>query len=310
MCLANYFKHPKHGECTPCKTGSYIGVVCPHIGTTVEALELREGYWRTGATSTEIYKCAEKDFCLGGNETTKYCRAGHKGPLCSVCVDKYYARTNGYCAKCETSGWQIPVIILCLMLTIMLVVFTCHKFKIYKKFRNKTAKLLQSRGKQIFVFAQIIVTMSVVFGFSEVFPTSYLELLDIISFVALNIPITAGKEFIRQKLKKIMQIVQLLTRPHFARSPNRQRVFHKSHIADVCWVAGDERCATFRHCASPSSAKDDHCKVGRERKKAFLRAGLYTRRGNRLLLAARNIASALFHVLLRALRPSWAAADH
>lgn len=53
-------------------------------GTTLAALTLDKGYYRTSNRSHDVHKCYNEDACVGGNDTEKYCASGYQGP----CEDK------------------------------------------------------------------------------------------------------------------------------------------------------------------------------------------------------------------------------
>ena len=107
-----------------------------------------------------------------------------------MCDTSYYASTAGSCEKCDESGWLFSVILLSGLLAIFFVFTTCYKFKL----ASRVNRTLKSRAKQIFVFTQILVTMSAVYAIK--FPSQFESLLNALSFVALNIRVTTGTECI------------------------------------------------------------------------------------------------------------------
>ena len=187
ICLDGYFKHPHRDECVQCDSGPFKGVVCPHLATTIESVTLEKGYWRTSAESTKIYACVDKLVCRGGNDTSAICADGHRGVLCSVCEDGYYA-AGAACEDCETSGWLFPVIVCSVFAVIIILAILLYKCSKKRSVRSRLSRILRSRGKQIFVFVQVVVTMSTVYGFTDIWPDIYLNFLSYLSFFVLEFP--------------------------------------------------------------------------------------------------------------------------
>jgi hypothetical protein len=69
------------------------------LGMSLQTLDLLPGRWRVTTNSTIIYRCWTEDFCLGGDNTSTYCKPGHTGPYCEVCKDGY-AKSYGACVEC------------------------------------------------------------------------------------------------------------------------------------------------------------------------------------------------------------------
>ncbi|GMI28688.1 hypothetical protein TrRE_jg7744, partial [Triparma retinervis] len=71
VCPAKSFYNPtigKDGECTSCDT--LRGVDCSMPGQSLESLRIKEGFWRTSASSTTIYRCYKPEACVGGVNKT------------------------------------------------------------------------------------------------------------------------------------------------------------------------------------------------------------------------------------------------
>ena len=78
-------------KCTICEPGYFMNLVgacdkCPDGATcsgltTIQDLDLREGYWRISDTSTETLECPNKPACVGGSggNNSDYCALGHGG---------------------------------------------------------------------------------------------------------------------------------------------------------------------------------------------------------------------------------------
>lgn len=49
-------------------------------GIIVSNLDLKEGYYRTSASSQVVIECYYKEACTGGSTAEKYCADGYEGP--------------------------------------------------------------------------------------------------------------------------------------------------------------------------------------------------------------------------------------
>ena len=73
------------------------GSKCYESGITLENLPLKKDYWRATVYSDELYLCSLTSACGGGAGNlsaaapteTRYCKRGHEGVLCGVCMDDY-----------------------------------------------------------------------------------------------------------------------------------------------------------------------------------------------------------------------------
>ena len=105
--------------CKPCDDlGS--GVDTCRKATTLEALPVKERYWRATELEETIYRCYYRKSCKGAEpglnqNQTSYgdglCRKGHKGPLCNVCDNHYFSFTNLTCDECAGVSTAIFVLI-------------------------------------------------------------------------------------------------------------------------------------------------------------------------------------------------------
>ncbi|GMI09257.1 hypothetical protein TrLO_g2039 [Triparma laevis f. longispina] len=97
-----------------CPTGEYVqfsentcqkepeGVETTIDAMTVKTLNVKEGYWRTNASSFEVLPCLSPEHCLGGPNPAYQCKEGHTGPLCAVCQDGFASTGSGMFFKCST----------------------------------------------------------------------------------------------------------------------------------------------------------------------------------------------------------------
>lgn len=74
-------------------------------GATPATLNLTVGHWRVSPSSLELVRCLDEASCLGGVNTSSYCREGHTGPLCAVCEQGFTRSGGGGCEEC--AGGQV-----------------------------------------------------------------------------------------------------------------------------------------------------------------------------------------------------------
>lgn len=149
-------------ECWPCPNNAD----CPYGSTTLSNISLRPGLWRMGGQTLSFEKClghrslgacvaadgtitkecsrAVSDTpCLGravwqdlnpdvGEGDPYFCRKGHGGPLCEMCVasDQYFEWRSAKCKDCP-SGARIAMIYLLLVLLPALfvaLIIAAHRF--------------------------------------------------------------------------------------------------------------------------------------------------------------------------------------
>lgn len=93
-------------DCEACLAGFFLdGDACR---STVEALTLRDGYWRSSETSTKTEVCAQAKDCAGGRAGggDALCAGNTRGPACALCERGYAAHGSSDgdtlgCARCE-----------------------------------------------------------------------------------------------------------------------------------------------------------------------------------------------------------------
>jgi type II secretory pathway pseudopilin PulG len=89
--------------------GTFTCLACPSPGGICNAgldISVAPNYWRASRDSYNFYSCAAPysgDSCIGGN-----CKAGYRGPRCSVCVEGY-GKTGRTCQKCESGALNYVV---------------------------------------------------------------------------------------------------------------------------------------------------------------------------------------------------------
>ncbi|GMH69815.1 hypothetical protein TrLO_g4981 [Triparma laevis f. longispina] len=117
------------GVCTEVEEG----MDSQEIGMSLKNLKLDPGYWRTGLTSIDVCECPVAGACVGGNNSTNYCREGHEGP------------------------YSITILILGVGAALSYGLLFC--FKKMTKDRKGLGKRLKNGVKILFVAAQITVCL-------------------------------------------------------------------------------------------------------------------------------------------------------
>jgi len=72
------------GECKACEEISEEGTDCEEPGVRIENLKVKDGYWRTTPTSTDVRSCKIDGACIGGLTSDIFkdfnCKKGYTGP--------------------------------------------------------------------------------------------------------------------------------------------------------------------------------------------------------------------------------------
>ena len=206
VCPAKSFYNPtvgEDGECTSCDT--LRGVDCSMPGQSLETLRIKEGYWRTSASSTKIYRCYKPEACVGSVNNTKgevaivgthnisapldLCAEGYEGPYCEVC-SQGYSGSFGSCRKCKNDSVAGRISVTIVASTAVVIIIAMIGKKV-TKFRKKSKKGLLIGGKLFVSTVQILVAVPQVFevvlpanfmaflSFFDVFNFSMIEIFDI-----------------------------------------------------------------------------------------------------------------------------------
>ena len=99
--------------CKPCPANA----ICIN-DATLDAIQLRKGFWRLSPASSMIYACRghsageQGPQCVGGVAADKpsphtYCAESHKGPRCEVCTPSrhHFAEDTGKCIACNVTSF-------------------------------------------------------------------------------------------------------------------------------------------------------------------------------------------------------------
>eukprot|EP00961_Rhodomonas_salina_P153906 2073246-Rhodomonas_salina.1 len=107
------------GTCKVCPPNAE----CPY-NTSLQTIVVMPNFWRDSMSTSRLFGCncdvSGRSTCLGSNhsggerqsqketlarDSDRYCVAGHRGPLCSVCSEpsKYFDKTTVQCQHCKPS---------------------------------------------------------------------------------------------------------------------------------------------------------------------------------------------------------------
>ncbi|GMI03344.1 hypothetical protein TrLO_g13981 [Triparma laevis f. longispina] len=99
-------------------------------GMSLANVKIQPGWWRTGKTSIDVRECPVEAACVGGNGTD-YCREGHNGPYCNLCIDGYAKDPFFMCGSCDTSVEE--TVYSCSILVAVALGFFCLTYYFKKK---------------------------------------------------------------------------------------------------------------------------------------------------------------------------------
>ena len=150
-----------------------VGANCTGSGSSLESLELLEGYWRIGSNSTDVRRCPgalSGSRCVGGvssGERVGPCREWLQGPYCSLCNvtdnSRFFDNHDQECKACEDVLLQMVVITL-VVAAIVLAALACYWFKLSRTFRCLARALAwlsrlasqRAKLKQLLGFYQVV----------------------------------------------------------------------------------------------------------------------------------------------------------
>jgi len=106
QCLNDFYAIPENFDdnrqpvdCIDCPEGG----VCDGLNTTVNEVNVDEGYWFSPWESQNTLKFVEcrNEACSGGERDGDNCRDGYKGVLCTECQDDYQRVDTYDCSQCS-----------------------------------------------------------------------------------------------------------------------------------------------------------------------------------------------------------------
>lgn len=86
---------------------------------------LHKGYWRDSINTETLYKCTFPELCIGGGNSSNYCKDGHEGPLCEQCSStrQYFNTYDKTCSDCRIGNLFVVVAAIILAIIFAAVIF-------------------------------------------------------------------------------------------------------------------------------------------------------------------------------------------
>ena len=127
-------------------------------------------------------------------DDTSYCRSGHRGPLCQVCVreDQYFKRADGACIDCPTAGHFIALYF-SISVGVLLIVLLLRSPSVARRLPILRLRLSQKlkavhakpRFKLFISFVQVVVYMGS--SFSIPTPALYATAFEVLSLFYVDL---------------------------------------------------------------------------------------------------------------------------
>uniref|UniRef100_A0A7S1UI10 EGF-like domain-containing protein n=1 Tax=Phaeomonas parva TaxID=124430 RepID=A0A7S1UI10_9STRA len=150
-CLEGRYLHPSYLDaavaagtteaydevCRRCEDG----MVCDSPGTTLDNLQVEDGWFRQRSGSPIVEECDMSDACVENG-----CAEGHEGPYCASCADGYYLEaTSGMCKECNAvTSWVAFGLTVFFIVLIAGLVFMCMLWEAL--FAKREAKRAATRA--------------------------------------------------------------------------------------------------------------------------------------------------------------------
>ncbi|GMH71325.1 hypothetical protein TL16_g05623 [Triparma laevis f. inornata] len=180
----------KDRMCVPVKKGMSLDT----SGMSLTTVTMEPGYWRVGPQSIDIRQCPIEAACVGGNISAAngYCRGGHRGPYCNLCMKEYTKDPFHLCQTCDSTTADLVYSILTIftiMIIIGLILGCAHKkhFGANTNYdRKKLSKRFKNGFKIIFTGAQITSALPAVIPVLAL-PQNFKSIVQAAQFLNLNV---------------------------------------------------------------------------------------------------------------------------
>ena len=111
-CLKKYYWDANAEACLGCP----LKYVACESGSLLSDWKLKEGLWRSGPDSTNVYECRYgANGCSGGKAAngSSYCNEGYIGALCATCDQRYFFHWGEHvCLRCGTFESHVATILI------------------------------------------------------------------------------------------------------------------------------------------------------------------------------------------------------
>ena len=131
------------------------------------------------------YKCPRTESCLGGVESS--CEVGYRGPLCDVCVSRYYKRMKN-CIECPTNTWmivQLSITVVIIVAILSLVVWSSTR-KSNRNPNRQVMDIILARLKILVGFYQVLYGLVDAFAYIK-WPPSLSVLAEYSGLLQINV---------------------------------------------------------------------------------------------------------------------------
>ena len=135
-CIDEYYFDTKKQTCEPCPDNAECksascsefdsaddSTNCVLNGTTIETINVKEGFYRFTAFSLQVEECPYFDNCRGGRTAgDASCRKGAAGPLCEICENGYYLDVDvRRCKSCSSAYESSSIIAISIFIGILII---------------------------------------------------------------------------------------------------------------------------------------------------------------------------------------------
>ena len=129
------------------------------------------------------YSCPDPTSCLGGLHSS--CANGHHGPLCAVCIPRYYKLLTR-CLECPSVPWLVSQLVLVTVIVCGLIVVTVRERKKSTNGGRSSSDAFFARMKIVIGFYQV--TSATLDGFSYIqWPVEIIKVVSYAKMIQLNI---------------------------------------------------------------------------------------------------------------------------
>eukprot|EP00592_Proboscia_alata_P023596 CAMPEP_0194424146 /NCGR_PEP_ID=MMETSP0176-20130528/23412_1 /TAXON_ID=216777 /ORGANISM="Proboscia alata, Strain PI-D3" /LENGTH=2584 /DNA_ID=CAMNT_0039233745 /DNA_START=230 /DNA_END=7984 /DNA_ORIENTATION=+ len=182
-----------------------------NINSSIQNIDIPKNYWRYSESTSKLYLCDKSQTCLGttntkaitrhrdiqlmeGNKPRKneltgiYCKEGHTGPLCEICVenDHYFSIPNRQCSKCPSLFlFAVELLGICFGVIVGVVLFLFLLKKHILSFLRILQSLYpQAKVKLIVSFYQVLSSLEDVYGVT--ISSKLKNWMNIVKYLSLN----------------------------------------------------------------------------------------------------------------------------
>ena len=132
------------GNCFPCPTP---GTDCINKNTTFELLPISRGWWRPTGTKV-VSACYTPGVCVGGVDSSAYCKEGHAGAWCDGCKEGWYRAADLPCRECSDVYFTPQGLVVFAVLGLVVIALGACYLNTMRKGVKKRKKRVASKRSQ------------------------------------------------------------------------------------------------------------------------------------------------------------------